>query len=142
MRADGGPAFWIATAIGGAIVVFGVAGLLSNLEGAALASWAKTIAGGLVTHDALFAPLVVVGGAIVARVVPRRARAPVQVAAIVSGALIAVAIPVVDGAGRLANNPSILPSDRYGTRLLAVLAAVWAIAAIVAAVRVRASASP
>ncbi len=69
--------------------------------------------------------------------VPGRARAPVQVAAIVSGALIAVAIPVVGGFGRLANNPSLLPSEHYGTRLLVVLGVVWALAAVAVVVAAR-----
>ena len=126
--APSGPAFWIATAFGAAICGFGVYGLLGSLEGVALTSWLKTIGGGLVVHDLVFAPLVVAGSVLLVRVVPSRARAPVQVAAIVSGALIAVAIPVVHGAGRLANNTSLLPSEHYGARLLAALAVVWAIA--------------
>ena len=51
---------------------------------------------------------------------------------IVSGALVAISIPVVRGSGRLANNPSLLPSEHYGSRLLAVLAVVWAITALAA----------
>jgi hypothetical protein len=105
---------------------------VTNVEGAALASWAKTFAAGLLVHDALFAPLVVAGSVLLVRVVPGRVRAPVQAAAIVSGALVAISIPVVAGAGRLANNPSLLPSEHYGARLLAALGIVWAIAAVVA----------
>ena len=97
----------------------------------ALASWLKTLAGGLVAHDLLFAPLVVAGSVLLCRAVPERRRAPIQVALIVSGALIAVATPVVYGAGRVATNPSLLPSDGYGTRLLVVLAGLWAITAVV-----------
>ncbi len=126
--APSGPAFWIATAVGAAICGFGVYGLLGNLEGVALTSWLKTLAGGLIVHDLVFAPVVVAGSVLLVRVVGSRARTPVQVAAIVSGALIVVAIPVVHGAGRLASNTSLLPSEHYGTRLLAALAVVWAIA--------------
>lgn len=136
-RAPSGPAFWIGTATGAAIAGFGVWGLVSNLEGPALGSWLKTFLGALVVHDVLFAPLVVLGAVLLVRAVPARARPPVQVAAIVSGALIAVAIPVVGGFGRLANNPSLLPSDAYGRRLLAVLAVVWTLAAVAAAIRLK-----
>ncbi len=132
-----GGAFWTGLALGGAIAGFGVYGLLGSLENVALMSWLKTLGGGIVVHDLLFAPLVVAGSVLLVRVVPPRARAPVQVAAIVSGALIAVAIPVVHGAGRLANNPSLLPSEHYGARLLGALAVVWAIAALASAVRLR-----
>jgi hypothetical protein len=139
--APSGPAFWIASALGTAICGFGVYGLLSNLDGVALTSWLKTLAGGLIVHDLVFAPLVVAGSVLLVRVVPSRARAPVQVAAIVSVALIAIAIPVVHGAGRLANNASLLPSEHYGMRLLAALAVVWAIA-VAAVLRDRRSRPP
>jgi hypothetical protein len=135
--APSGAAFWLSTALGAAIAGFGTWGLLSNLHGAALESWLKVFAGGLVAHDALFAPLVIVGSVLLVRVVPARVRAPVQGAMIVSGALVAVAIPVVGGFGRQATNPSLLPSHHYAAHLLVVLAAVWAIAAIVAVAELR-----
>jgi hypothetical protein len=135
--APSGAAFWLSTALGAAIAGFGTWGLLSNLHGPALESWLKVLAGGLVAHDALFAPLVIVGSVLLARVVPARVRAPVQGALIVSGALVAVAIPVVGGFGRQATNPSLLPSDHYAARLLVALGVVWAIAAILAVARLR-----
>lgn len=135
-----GVAFWVGSALGTAIAGFGVWGLLHNLEGPALTSWLKTFAGGLIIHDALFAPLVVAGAFLLVRVVPRSVRGPVQGALIVSGALIAISIPVVGGYGRLANNPSILPSHHYGARLLAILAVVWVVAVFVAIVARRRSA--
>jgi len=135
--APSGPAFWICAAFGLGIVAFGVGGLLTNLEGPALMSWLKVFAGGLIAHDALFAPLVVLGSVLLARVVPASVRTPVQGALIVSCALIAVAIPVVGGFGRLANNLSLLPSDHYGLRLAGALAVVWATAAVIAIARLR-----
>lgn len=136
-RTPSGLAFWIAAAIGTAITGFGVYGLLHNLQGIALTSWLKTFAGALVLHDVLFAPLVLAASVLLVRALPARARAPVQVACIVSGALIVIAIPVVGGFGRLATNLTLLPSDHYGARLLVVLGAIWAIAAAVAVMRVR-----
>ena len=132
-----GPAFWICAVLGLGLLAFGIGGLLTNVEGPALTSWLKVFAGGLVAHDALFAPLVVLGSVLLTRAVPARVRAPVQGALIVSFALIAVAIPVVGGYGRLANNPSLLPSDNYGLRLAIALAIVWAITAAIAVVRLR-----
>jgi hypothetical protein len=132
-----GPGFWIGAALGTAITAFGVYGLLHNLQGIALTSWLKTFAGALVLHDAIFAPLVLAASVVLVRVLPRRARAPVQVACIASGALIAISIPVVRGTGRLANNLSLLPSHAYGTRLLVVLGVIWLIAAAASAVRIR-----
>ena len=132
-----GAAFWICAVFGLGLLAFGIGGLLTNVEGPALTSWLKVLLGGLIAHDALFAPLVVLGSVLLTRLVPARARAPVQGALIVSCALIAVAIPVVGGFGRLANNPSLLPSDDYGLRLAIALGAVWAITAAVAVIRLR-----
>jgi hypothetical protein len=135
--APSGTGFWLGAAVGLAIVGFGVGGLLTHIDGPALTSWLKVFAGGLLAHDALFAPVVVLGSVLLVRVVPASVRAPIQGALIVSCALIAVAIPVAGGYGRLANNPSLLPSDAYGTRLTVVLAIVWAVAAIVAVAGLR-----
>jgi hypothetical protein len=87
-----------------------------------------------VAHDLVVAPLVIVAGWAVARAVPASARAPVQ-AALVASALVALfAFPFVRGYGRVSTNPSILPRD-YGSGALAVLAAVWAAAAVALAMR-------
>jgi hypothetical protein len=131
-EAPSGRAFWVCSAIGTAISVFGAWGLLRNIQGPALMSWVKTFVGGLLVHDALLAPLIVVAWVLVVRVVPRRVRPAVQGGLIVSGVLVAIAIPVLRGSGRLANNPSLLPSEHYGSRLLAVLAVVWAVTALAA----------
>lgn len=127
-----GRAFWVSSAIGTAIAAFGVWGLVGHVEGPALTSWIKTFGGGLLVHDALLAPAIVAVAILTTRLVPGRVRPAVQGGLIVSGALIAVSIPVVRGSGRLANNPSLLPSQHYGGRLLIVLAVVWAITALVA----------
>jgi len=79
----------------------------------------------------------VLGSVLLTRAAPASVRAAVQGALIVSCALIAVAIAVVGGFGRLANNPSLLPSDRYGLRLAIALAVVRAGAAVIAVLRLR-----
>ncbi len=129
----GGRVFWSAAAVGLAIVGFGVAGLLRNVHGPALLSWAKLLAGGLVVHDGIAAPLVAVVAVLLARLVPARLRAPLQGALVVSVLVLLVAIPVASGAGRLPNNPSLLPSHHYGANVLGLLAAVWLVALALAA---------
>lgn len=132
-----GRAFWICAVIGLAIIAFGVGGALTHLEGVGLTSWLKFLVGGLIVHDALFAPLVVAGSLLLVRVVPASVRAPVQGGLIVSFALVAVAIPVVGGFGRLSTNASLLPSNSYGLRLAIALGVVWAVTAVVAVLRLR-----
>ena len=111
-RAPSGPAFWIGASVGAAIMGFGVdRPALATSRVPRCGSWLKTFLGALRRPRPAVRPARRRGRLLLVRVVPARARAPVQVAAIVSGALIAVSIPVVGGFGRLANNPSLLPSE-------------------------------
>lgn len=114
------------TAAGLAMLAFGVAGLLRHADETVPLNALKFLLGGLILHDGFWAPAVMVGGLLLARLVPRRFRPTVQGALIVSAALTLVAIPPLTGRGKLANNPSILPQD-YGTGLLTALAVVWGI---------------
>lgn len=117
------------TAAGLAMIAFGAAGLLRNADETMPLNWAVFFVGGLAAHDGLLAPAVIAGGLVLARLVAPRFRPTVQGALLVSGALLAVAIPPLTGNGRLANNPSILPQD-YGDGLLTALAVVWSVAAL------------
>lgn len=94
------------------------------------------LAGVLVAHDGILLPLVIGVGAVVGRFVPVRPRTPVRVALIVSFAVFVVALPLVLGYGRTADNPSVLPRD-YRLSLGEVLAVVWATTLAVITVRRR-----
>jgi hypothetical protein len=85
----------------------------------------------LVAHDAVLVPLTIAVGALVGRFAPPWSQPSIRAAAIVSLAVSVVALPLVLGHGRSADNPSILPLA-YGRGLLLVLAATW-IAALVSA---------
>jgi hypothetical protein len=124
--APGGRAFWILTALGLGVSGFGLAGLLRNSAMTHPANWARFFLGALIAHDLFLAPAVGIGSLLLARVLPDAVRSVVQGAIVVSGAVVIVSIPVLDGAGRNPNNPSILPHD-YGHDLLIVLAAIWAV---------------
>jgi hypothetical protein len=87
------------------------------------------LATGLVAHDAVFLPLTIAAGALIARLTPRWARPSVSVAAIVSLAVGLAALPLVLGYGRSADNPSILPRA-YGHGLLLVVTLIWAVALV------------
>lgn len=94
------------------------------------------LAGVLVAHDVVLLPIVIGVGAVVGRFLPGNARAPVRVASVISLAVSVVALPLVLGYGRSADNPSILPLA-YRTGLVEVLAAVWGAALVAVVVRVR-----
>ena len=75
-------------------------------------------------HDGVVLPLAIGVGALVHRYVPARVRGIVQSGLVVSVALAVVALPLVLGFGRGADNPSALPLD-YLYGFLVVLAAIW-----------------
>jgi hypothetical protein len=120
-----GRAFWASMAVGWAVMAAGVVGALFDAARAnppALALW---LAGSLVAHDFLIAPVVFALGIAVRRAVPVWARALVRVGLIVTGVLFLYSIPLLGGFGRDAGNPSILPGS-YGPALLMTLGVVWA----------------
>jgi hypothetical protein len=90
----------------------------------------------LAGHDFVVVPLVVLAGVALARWVPAPARTPARAALVVSAAVSLVALPFVVGAGRIADNPSAFPQS-YGRNLAIILAVVWTVAAVWAAVNVR-----
>jgi hypothetical protein len=125
-RRPGGRRFWLSAAVGWSVIAFGVGGVLANRVDTRPASLARFVVGGALVHDLVVAPLVVLVGLLVARALPGpgRARAAVQVAAILSGVAALFAYPLVRGYGRALGNPTSLPRN-YGVGLAVVVGAVW-----------------
>ncbi len=99
---------------------------LSLVDQAALLLWLAT---GVVLHDGLLAPLVVLLGWWTARRVPAPERRPVTIAAIVLGTVTLAAVPVLLGFGGQPSNPTILDRNYVaGWLVLAVLVALVATA--------------
>lgn len=88
------------------------------------------LAGGIIGHDALLAPVVVLLGALAVRLVPVPARAPLAVALVVWGTVTLLAVPVLGRFGALSDNPTLL--DRPYLRSWGVLTAVVLVAVAVA----------
>lgn len=88
----------------------------------------------LVLHDGLLLPLTIGAGVLIGRLVPAGLRTPVRVAAVISLALTVVALPLVLGRGRVADNPSILPLH-YGRGLLLAYGIIWSVTALVCLAR-------
>jgi hypothetical protein len=80
----------------------------------------------LVAHDAVLLPVTIAAGALLARFAPRWILPSIRVAAIMSLAVGVVALPLVLGFGRAADNPSILPLA-YGRGLLLILVLTWVV---------------
>jgi hypothetical protein len=90
----------------------------------------------LVVNDGALLPVFLVVGVLVHCFVPVRARGVVQAALVVSASVTLIALPLVLGYGRIADNPSALPLD-YGRGLLVTLSLVWAAAVAAIAIRLR-----
>jgi hypothetical protein len=74
----------------------------------------------LALHDGLFLPLVAGAGVLLRRIVPPAWQPAVRIAAIAGLAVVVVALPLVLGFGRIADNPTVLPRA-YGKGLILIL---------------------
>ena len=131
-----GPLFWISAALGWAVIAWGVRGIFQHSLDTRPSNLAKFVVGGALLHDLVVAPVVIVAGVLLARAVPRRGRAVVQAALVVSGIVALFSYPLVRAYGLAANNPTSLPHN-YGLNLLLVLGVVWAVAAGAIVLKVR-----
>ena len=131
-----GPAFWIAFVVGSGIMAFGVRGILTNASASDPATVFGWIVGGDLLHDFFLVPLVLIAGAVVARIVPEPWRTPVRAGLISSALVVAIAWPALRGYGRarVPDNTSVQPLE-YDTAVLTVLGAVWLVVACWCCVR-------
>ncbi|MEU6424364.1 hypothetical protein ABZ860_00595 [Microbispora sp. NPDC046973] len=121
--------------LGGGLIVTGLAGLVVDARLTDPLGWALWFGGLIVAHDGVLVPLVLLTGVAVGRM---RAPSPVRAGLTVAAVLSLLALPMVTGFGRRADNPSLLPLD-YGRNLLVVLGLVALVTALAAiAVRLRA----
>jgi hypothetical protein len=118
--------WWTGLAVGGAVGLFGLAGLLRDAAKTMPAVWLKWLVGLLLVHDIVFAPLVHLVGRGVGDRAPEAWRWPLQLGLVTSGVLVLASVPVLVGVGRATQpgNGSVLPGD-YPLALFGVLAVVW-----------------
>lgn len=93
------------------------------------------LAGGVVVHDAILAPLVVGIGVVLARVVPVYARKPVTVGLILWGTVTIAVANVLSGVGGKPDNDTILNRPYVATWLVMTVVAFAGIAVYSAALR-------
>ena len=134
-----------ATAVRGGLGALGVAGTaygLWLLAGQGAGQWFPVLVwavGGVVVHDGVLAPLVVVLGVAVAVRAPAWWRTPVLLAAVVLGPLTLLAVPVLGRFGARPDNPTLLDRPYWLGYLLVV--GVVVVLTTVSALRRRARAS-
>lgn len=114
---------------GAALVVWGL-WLMRDFSREQLTSEAFWLAGGIVLHDAVLAPVVVVIGVVAARWLPGHFRRPANLAFLIWGTLTIVFVPVLSGQGGKADNATILGRPYWSSWLAmtVILAAAAAFA--------------
>ncbi|HEX6347589.1 hypothetical protein [Umezawaea sp.] len=114
---------WVLGAVGVVLLGRGVVELLPVVADSPL-SLGGWLLGGPVLHDVLLAPLVGLGGTVLARVLPAPWRAPVGAGLVVSGVLVLLAVPYLWRAFSGPVTPGL--HDRpYPAGLLVALTVVW-----------------
>jgi hypothetical protein len=117
-----------------ALIGFGVSGLLREpyLAGhqVQVLLWG---AGGIVLHDGVWVPFLLLVGAVLARVVPARVRGPVVVGLITAAGITAVGLPAAIRENQHNGNTTLLPLP-YLRNWLLLLAAVAVLTAAATAV--------
>lgn len=118
--------WWIGLAVGGAIGLFGLAGLVADAAKTMPVVWLTWLVGLLLVHDFVVAPLVHLVGRGLCDRAPRGWGWPLQLGLVTSGVLVLASVPVLVGVGRATQpgNTSVLPGD-YPLALSGVLALVW-----------------
>jgi hypothetical protein len=121
---------WVLVGAGVASVAYGAWLLVTRQSAAHAMDTLLWLAGGVILHDLVLAPVVVALGWVAVPLLPICARAPAVVGGIVLGTLTLTVVPVLGGFGRRADNPTLLDRD-YAAGWVAVAAAE--VAAVVAA---------
>jgi hypothetical protein len=118
--------WWTGLAVGGAVGLFGLAGLLRDAAKTMPAVWLRWLVGLVLVHDLVLAPLVLLAGRRLRDRAPEAWRWPLQMGLVTSGVLILASVPVLVGAGRRTQpgNASVLPGN-YPLALTGVLVVVW-----------------
>jgi hypothetical protein len=118
--------WWTGLAVGGAVGLFGLAGLLGDAARTMPVVWLKWLVGLVLVHDLVVAPLIHLTGRRLRDRAPEAWRWPLQLGLVTSGVLVLASVPVLYGVGRHTQpgNASLLPGD-YPLALVAVLSVVW-----------------
>jgi hypothetical protein len=118
--------WWTGLAVGGAVGLLGLAGLLRDAAKTMPLVWLRWLVGLVLVHDLVLAPLVLLAGRRLRDRAPETWRWPLRLGLVTSGVLVLASVPVLVGVGRRTQpgNASVLPGD-YPLALAGVLVVVW-----------------
>lgn len=133
---EAGAGFWVALAIGVAIMAFALRGAIDNWSATNPPELLRWMIGLLLVHDVVVAPVV----AAITLPLSRRGSAwwarPVASGLAATAVVLAFSLPLVRRFGERKSNPSALPRD-YGSALLLVLVTIWSAVVLTVAIRAR-----
>lgn len=110
--------------VGAALIGYGAVRILQQSRLTHPLSLVEWSAGALLLHDAIIAPIVIVGGALVSRLVPGRARPFVQGGLVVAGLVTVYALIVIWKQGKSASPGLALLQQNYRAHLAILLALI------------------
>ena len=121
----GGARFWVALAVGGAVMGWGVWLFLdATSSGTARRSFVTWLVGADLAHDLVVAPVVALAAWALAGVVTDWWWPPVQAGVVISAFVLLLAALPLAGTADATGNPTIQPLD-YTRSTLTALALVW-----------------
>lgn len=132
-----GATFWVAMAVGVAITAYGAVGLWVD-DGDEIGSIGRWFVGGALLADLVVVPLGAAVGFGLRRVSAAWLWPVLRAALLATVVTVVFALPLVLDLGGIPDNASMRPRD-YGSGLAAALGWIWAVAAVVAALRWRTS---
>ncbi|WP_370614553.1 hypothetical protein [Mumia sp. Pv 4-285] len=122
--------------VGGVAAAAYGAWLLLRLDLGQLVSAVLWLGGGVLAHDAVLAPLVVLVSLLLVRLLPQPARLPAALVGLVWGTVTVMALPVLSGQGGGDENATLLDRS-YGTAWMCLTAGAAAVVLVWSGVRAR-----
>lgn len=123
-------------ALGVVLTAYGAWLLLSRQDPGRIVNAVVWLAAGVVLHDVVLAPVVIVVVGMATRLLPKAAQAPAAVGMVVLGSVTLLAVPVLGSFGARPDNPTLLDRD-YGPGWLVLAALVLVGVGVATAVRLR-----
>jgi uncharacterized membrane protein len=130
-----GATFWIGLALGWTIMAYAIWGAIQERDGTNPTILVRWVVGLALTHDLLLAPLVAIGGLLLAWLLPARVRGPIAAACATTGIIVLFAWPLLRQYGHRELNDSALPLD-YTRNVIVLIALTWFVAIAVTVVRI------
>ena len=124
-----GAGFWIGLVLGTPVMLYASYELVQQAGWPRALDVATWLGAGLLLHDLVLVPVVLVVVWAIGRVAPRALRTPLRAGVLGSALIVAVAWPALRGYGDRPDNPTVHPLV-YGSAVLTALALLWGVVAL------------